>query len=173
MSFKEALIILAAPIALASAPAEAAIFNFDLNGSYNASFGIDTDLLTPPSESGDDYFLIENIAGVFDGLRQVAPSIQFSTAAANGGFTIELADGEFLGFFGLPLFTGSTMLPQLTTGTFTLASDFDSSQSFLTITAAAAAVPEPASWAMMLAGFGAVGFTMRRRTPTRVTVRAV
>lgn len=31
----------------------------------------------------------------------------------------------------------------------------------------AAAVPEPATWAMMLLGFGAVGFGMRRRT--RVT----
>ena len=27
----------------------------------------------------------------------------------------------------------------------------------------AAAVPEPATWAMMLLGFGAVGFSMRRR----------
>jgi len=26
-----------------------------------------------------------------------------------------------------------------------------------------AAVPEPATWAMMLLGFGAIGFTMRRR----------
>ena len=29
--------------------------------------------------------------------------------------------------------------------------------------AAAAAVPEPATWALMLVGFGAIGFTMRRR----------
>jgi hypothetical protein len=27
-----------------------------------------------------------------------------------------------------------------------------------------AAVPEPASWAMMLLGFGAIGFALRRRT---------
>ncbi|MEP6784764.1 MAG: PEPxxWA-CTERM sorting domain-containing protein [Sphingomonadales bacterium] len=30
------------------------------------------------------------------------------------------------------------------------------------------AVPEPATWAMMVAGFGVIGFSMRRR-PTRVT----
>jgi PEP-CTERM motif len=30
------------------------------------------------------------------------------------------------------------------------------------------AVPEPATWAMMLFGFGLVGSTMRRRTATRV-----
>jgi hypothetical protein len=32
------------------------------------------------------------------------------------------------------------------------------------------AVPEPATWAMMLAGFGAVGFFMRRSDKTRVNV---
>ena len=33
-----------------------------------------------------------------------------------------------------------------------------------TITISAAAVPEPATWAMMLIGFGAVGWQLRRRT---------
>jgi hypothetical protein len=32
----------------------------------------------------------------------------------------------------------------------------------------AAAVPEPASWAMMIAGFGLVGAAMRRRTKTQL-----
>ncbi len=32
-------------------------------------------------------------------------------------------------------------------------------------------VPEPATWAMMLAGFGAVGFAMRRRTKVTTRVR--
>lgn len=34
-----------------------------------------------------------------------------------------------------------------------------------------AAVPEPATWAMMLMGFGAIGFAMRRRRQDRVRVR--
>ena len=33
------------------------------------------------------------------------------------------------------------------------------------------AVPEPATWAMMLLGFGAVGFAMRRRKQTELTLR--
>ncbi|CAA9493801.1 MAG: hypothetical protein AVDCRST_MAG91-687 [uncultured Sphingomonadaceae bacterium] len=33
------------------------------------------------------------------------------------------------------------------------------------------AVPEPGAWAMMLVGFGAVGFAMRRRPNTTVSVR--
>ncbi len=32
----------------------------------------------------------------------------------------------------------------------------------------AAAVPEPSTWAMMLMGFGAIGFAMRRRTKVDV-----
>lgn len=33
----------------------------------------------------------------------------------------------------------------------------------------AAAVPEPGTWAMMLLGFGAIGFAMRRRSAVRAT----
>lgn len=35
----------------------------------------------------------------------------------------------------------------------------------------AAAVPEPATWAMMLAGFGMIGFAARRRPSVKTTVR--
>jgi hypothetical protein len=38
-----------------------------------------------------------------------------------------------------------------------------------TVTPGAGAVPEPATWAMMIGGFGAVGFAMRRRQ--KVTTR--
>ncbi|WP_255602578.1 FxDxF family PEP-CTERM protein [Polymorphobacter megasporae] len=38
--------------------------------------------------------------------------------------------------------------------------------SSVTFALATAAVPEPASWALMLAGFGMVGFAARRRTVT-------
>lgn len=36
---------------------------------------------------------------------------------------------------------------------------------------AAAGVPEPATWAMMVMGFGAVGFSLRRRTKQQARVR--
>jgi hypothetical protein len=32
-----------------------------------------------------------------------------------------------------------------------------------------AAVPEPATWAMMLLGFGAIGLSMRKRRGSRVS----
>ena len=40
-----------------------------------------------------------------------------------------------------------------------------------TLTPAVAAVPEPATWAMMLIGFGGLGFAMRRRPKTGLRVR--
>lgn len=54
--------------------------------------------------------------------------------------------------------------PTQFTGTYYLLDD-SGSASFNIETAAVPVVPEPASWAMMLAGFGAVGAAMRRRSP--------
>jgi hypothetical protein len=41
----------------------------------------------------------------------------------------------------------------------------------VSVLATTGAVPEPATWAMMLMGFGAVGFAMRRRKQTELTLR--
>ena len=41
----------------------------------------------------------------------------------------------------------------------------------VSILATGGAVPEPGTWAMMLMGFGAVGFAMRRRKQTELTLR--
>lgn len=160
MTIKHIAMMLAAPIALAAAPADAAVLSYALTGNYDANFLINTDLVKPPVDSGSDYFVVENIMGTFGGVNQAATSIQFSTFASNGGFTIELPGGNFLGFFGAQLFTGSTALPTMRLGQFALTSDVDSSSSTLSV---GVAVPEPATWAMMVAGFATVGFAMRRR----------
>jgi len=72
---------------------------------------------------------------------------QTFTFGDGGEFTIALQDTDFA-------------LNNATTdvlGTFTLISD------------SAGAVPEPATWAMMIAGFGLVGASMRRRQKVSVT----
>lgn len=46
---------------------------------------------------------------------------------------------------------------------------FSSSQNAFELDTVAAAVPEPATWAMLLVGFGLVGVSVRRRSPTVVT----
>ena len=39
------------------------------------------------------------------------------------------------------------------------------------VSGSVAAVPEPATWAMMIAGFGLAGAAMRRRRAAKITVR--
>lgn len=88
--------------------------------------------------------------------RSVRIFADLSVAAPGLGFT------QFSG--GGPIFTGPVSAPVFATGTFQLTNNFFPDQnSTLTISQVASAVPEPATWAMMLIGFGALGSAMRRR----------
>jgi hypothetical protein len=51
-------------------------------------------------------------------------------------------------------------------------SDFEAANLSLGLNGAVAAVPEPATWALMILGFGAVGVAMRRRHSVAAKVRA-
>jgi hypothetical protein len=51
-------------------------------------------------------------------------------------------------------------------GRLTLSNGYIGARDFSTTTDLLAAVPEPASWALMIAGFGLVGSAMRRRKPS-------
>jgi hypothetical protein len=94
--------------------------------------------------------------------------VDFTSALLTGGSIVGsinlLADGlifnndvlESYGLFGLNLGSGQyTLTIQGTRGT---TGSFGGNVAF-----SASAVPEPATWGMMLLGFGAVGFAMRRR----------
>ena len=171
MNRKTAWMMMAAPIALVATPADAATFLFQITGAYQASFSVDTDDLMPPAEVAAGYFTILDTPGTFGGVTQIARSVTFNTTAWDGGLTIQLPDDDFRGFLGSQVFSGTTAMPTLLTGVYTLASDIDQSIVTLTITPGMAVVPEPATWAMMIGGFGAVGFAARRRTANRRTVR--
>jgi len=163
MTTRHMLMAFTAPIALIAAPADAAIFAFNLTGATNAAFTIDSALLAPPAYADADTFIVDGIAGVFDGSAGTAESITFNVASFDGGLTIQLGSA-FLNFFGSQLFTGSTTAPTFLTGSFALLEDGDLDlPATLTIGEVASPVPEPASWAMMMAGFGIVGYAMRRR----------
>lgn len=105
-------------------------------------------------------------------------SLEFVNAASVGGFGFGSLAGNFgAAFTGLPVgYNGLTSLAPTSvsfalgfpvtvggaSGTFTGASN-------VTFSASVAAIPEPATWALMIAGFGMVGAAMRRRA-TRTTV---
>lgn len=80
-----------------------------------------------------------------------APLIAFFTEAAGGGFS------EFV---GPQVFSGPTAMPTILTGTFVSRSN---NAIRATITDVAAAIPEPATWTMLLVGFGLIGAATRYR----------
>jgi PEP-CTERM motif len=139
-----------------ASPASAAVLDFELVGAKSASFELNT---TPPDFSSSSFIGNEveyyNVAGTFNGTQQTASNISFGTFLIHD-FEI---DGTTLGFtqYGGPdLFSGSTT-PIFSLGSFTVGTG-----EVLTISQVAA-VPEPATWAMMVLGFMGVGFMAYRR----------
>lgn len=93
-----------------------------------------------------------------------APIISFSLAGLTAGQVTDLANPAISLRFtqtGASALTAAFGAPDLTDAEFGLAAT------------APVAVPEPATWAMMILGFGAVGLATRRRLrPDRMTLRA-
>lgn len=171
-------------------PAAAATCQFNLAGAvtepgqYNGSplvsvFQLDCNP-TPTRTDNGAYprFDVDGVPGVFNGPGVagnnglgVGPifvgDLNFYTGPAGGGFGVNNpADMDF-GLFSLEgdqLFSGTIENPTFTPGTYTFTNDFyyGAVNATLTITALPG-VPEPATWAMMLLGFGAIGAACRRR----------
>ena len=149
-----------------------------------ANFVADCSPVPTSVNSGVGYFQIDNVPGVFNGPgvagnfgTGVGPitlgDIQFYTADAGGGFEVNYAandpDNAGFGLFSLlggQLFSGTLDNPTFTPGVYNFTQDFFYGSATATLTIAqlgVAGVPEPATWAMMLLGFGAVGTVLRRR----------
>ena len=155
---------------LSAMPAQAAEFLFELNATplfggspQSAVFQLDSmptpDRISDQSIFGVEQIFFDNVSGVFNGISTTA-NIGFG----RGG----VANIQVLGQAGAmnrvntstsgpSLFTGALATPMFTTGTFTTA------RSSLVISEVAAAVPEPATWLMMILGFGFVGGAMRAK----------
>lgn len=166
-----------APAANAQATGGTVTFANDLGtgGSFTASFS-DSNLTNPFTET------LTFTTAVAGSLSIVASTI--ATAAEN--------DTDFTNVFltGTGI-VGQVLIPQISAdpaeirslaglgvgaGTFTLTfqgtpgtqnGSFGGSVAFLA-NQATSAVPEPATWAMMLMGFGAVGYSLRRRPSARL-----
>ena len=171
MKRKIAFLSAAAACIISVAPANAATLLFTLTGSRMATFQLDSNPTpnvaipsTPPFFLGNQ-IQFTNVPGTFGGVVGSAPSIGFGTGLA-AAFQITGTSLGFTQFTGPAIFTGTANAPVFSVGTFALSS-IRSGNSTLTITQVAA-IPEPATWMMMLLGFGLIGASLRygRRTTT-------
>lgn len=146
-----------AAISATSANAENLLVSYapvtDIRGSF--SFNVDSNPIPLNSFTTTFATAISNGMGEFAGITTT-------------NFYVLASAGLFGDYYGGQAFTGTTSAPMIQTGTYAATYLGDATQAgAVTLSNAAAAVPEPASWAMMILGIGAVGCAMRRRIRSR------
>ena len=153
-----------------AAPAMAVDLKFTIVGDYTASF------VLPSSPSPDvafdgSYFTIFDVPGFDDAAFGVA-DLDFYNQAIGGGIGIRdfYRNVDLLLTDGPQLYSGPESSPTFLLGSYALTDYFGSGDTYtLTISSLSATVPEPASWAMMIAGMGMAGAALRRRRKLTVT----
>jgi hypothetical protein len=164
---KRSTLMLAAVAALATAaPASAAQYMFSfttsqpLFGPTVAGNGTFTTSDTAMTVAGRTAYQILSITGTVNGLAIVAPTGSYGNYFTTGGTFLDGTGTSFL-------LTGGGRVDffnQSTNGLYRVNTFSPGSSNYVNATSSLiAAVPEPGTWAMMLLGFGAVGFAMRGR----------
>jgi hypothetical protein len=145
-----------------STVASATPLKFEISGDYSAKFVLDS---TPvPDFFQDGYlFAIYGVPG-FPGASSQHADIGFFNAAGTAGAAglLIVDSGGFdylLDAIGPQLYTGPESAPTFHKGSYALTGLSTPGDFTLTISA----IPEPASWALMIIGFGLAGTAMRPR----------
>ncbi len=160
---------------MTAAPASAATFLFELSGGRNVTFQLDTSAPSSSQTFFGEQSVFTNVNGTVNGTNATIPTISFGT----GVFAVLSINAPGLDFTqfagGGPLFAGTGSAPVFSAGTFQLTNPFfPTSNSTLVISEQVAAVPEPATWALMLLGFGFLGGALRAaKRQQKVTVSYV
>lgn len=140
-----------------------------ITGGFACSFSNSLTFATPAGFTLASATLSSNYTD-----SQLAENIDFTTATLNGtAFTFN-PSGQFeFGSVGnVPLVTSGLNTLTVNGNAGTAALGANASFSGVLSFAPGSAVPEPATWAMMLVGFGAVGVGMRRRRTTAPRMQA-
>lgn len=158
---------IAAVLVAAASSADAAPLLFDFSGpSGTAMFQLDSNPTPDSFQSflGSDQFSFNNVAGTFGSVAGTASTISFGSGSIYSSLSITAPNLGFTQFNAPTLFTGAPAHPTFLTGTFTVINPFFGNATLsISPVALTGAVPEPASWAMMIVGLGATGVVMRRR----------
>jgi hypothetical protein len=143
-----------------NAPAGAGSVSFDING-YASLDGVNccTDTFTLNLNGTDIYSAAFALGGGGANAVFLAPAGATQTATEFGFF----AGGVASVYVPLTLLAGSNVL----TFSYSGAAQGTGDESWGLSNVSVSAVPEPQSWALMIAGFGLVGASMRRRSVAR------
>jgi hypothetical protein len=169
MSMKSIYTLAAGAVTLTlGTPAQAVLLNYSLTGDYTANWQFDSNQI--PLDASEGFGIIyDAVKGSYAAPLSDIAEVCFFNDALGGGLqlnTIGTFDGV-VSTAGPQLYSGSELKPTFLTGTFKfLGYDVvnevaDPSRSYTL--KVSAAVPEPASWAMLIAGFGLIGGAMRRQ----------
>ena len=170
------LLAVTALSAVAAAPASAQSFTFDfstttplIGGPGTGSGTVTTDGVTFDSR-GYTAQTITGVTGTFNGSSITGLASPFG---ANNLYYLtgpSFVDGSGLGFL-TAAGTAVNLFYQDSASSYRINTTGPFTSSFVTATSAAVAgVPEPATWALMIMGFGGVGAALRRRHKVRTTV---
>lgn len=156
-----------AAIALAASAAQADTYQFTITGDYSASWQMES-MPSPLFSDPDEDFGVIPDGGIFANETGEGVAIAFYHDDLGGG--IEILDlGTFDDLYtadGPQVYMGAEAAPTFKLGTFALdGTPYGFGNATLTITNLSA-VPEPESYAMLLAGLGALGFAAARRRPS-------
>lgn len=152
--------------AVIAAPADAAeMLKFKLTGD------LDENWIAPRHPTPDYYDISANLFVIRVYLEQSQREANLISYSAGGGIRLRVLDEILFDSLGDMIFTGPESSPKFRTGVFRMVAMFPDlpgepyvlpGDGVLTISP----IPEPANWALMIAGFGLVGSALRRRILT-------
>jgi|GEM_PF-2926459 len=148
-SWIAALLLTATATATAAAPVYVRV-----SGATTAQFIVDSSPI--PDATTADYFALYDRSGTIAGTAAIA-ELYFYVAGIGGGLDINTPD-ILIALGGPVLFSGTNEAPTLLTGKYQL-TEYPFGKNNYTVQIAA--VPEPASRALLITGFAASGLAMR------------
>jgi hypothetical protein len=153
-----------------AAPAAAVdMVSFTTVGAFDASWTLPKSP-TPDIDFGNA-FRINGVDIIFNG-NPVTAFVEFYSEGGGGGACSDIFCSLF-DLYGPALFSGTTAEPTFLTGIFSLNQGSptgpDVRLTIADVPNGGGVIPEPATWAMLIAGFGLVGSTLRRRRTATVS----